>query len=86
MDPQIGNASIAGITVNSLGETVLVSGKKIFTYTNQVTEVFQCTICPDIKDIAMVGDAMYLSKMSGIVRRTGKVMEFVDTFHVTRLI
>jgi hypothetical protein len=29
---------------------------------------------------------MYLSNMSGIVRRTGKVMEYVDTFHVTRLI
>jgi|GEM_PF-7017737 len=86
-DPLLGNTKLKGVSRNNLDETLLLSGKKIYTFINQVTNVFTCSICNDIRDVAMVADTMYIAcDGSGIVKRFGDSTKVVTSLRSDRLV
>jgi hypothetical protein len=86
-DPLLGSTKIKGISQNQLGETLLLSGKKIYTFVDQVTDVFTCSPCNDIRDVAMVGDTMFIAcDGSGIVKRFGDSTKVVTSLRADRLV
>jgi hypothetical protein len=86
-DPLLGSTKIKGVSRNQLNETLLLSGKKIYTYIDQVTDVYTCSLCNDIRDVAMVGDTMYIaSDGAGTVKRFGDSIKVVTTLRSDRLV
>ncbi len=86
-DPLLGNTKIKGASRNDLNETLLLSGKKIYTFVDQVTDVFTCSVCNDIRDVAMVADTMYIAcDGSGIVKRFGDSTKVVTSLRSDRLV
>ena len=86
-DPQLSNLRPTNIKVGLNGETLLMKDRKIYTYTDQLTNVFDCSICGDIQDVAFVGDTMYIANgTAGIVKRFGDSTLQVNPLRTTKLI
>ncbi|HJW28823.1 MAG TPA: two-component regulator propeller domain-containing protein, partial [Saprospiraceae bacterium] len=72
---------------NEMNETLLLSGKKIYTFVNQVTNVYTCSLCNDIRDVAMIADTMYIAcDGSGIVKKFGDSTKVVTALRSDRLV
>lgn len=86
-DPQLSGVRPGNIVSGPNGETLILVDETIYTYTSAVTDVFECSPCNDIVDIAFVGDDMYIANESaGIVKRTGTETEVVTSLRATRLV
>jgi hypothetical protein len=86
-DPQLSGARPSNIVSGPNGETLIMEDETIYTYTSGVTDVFECSSCFNIIDIAFVGDDMYIANEStGIVKRTGTETEVVTSLRALRLV
>ena len=86
-DPLLGSTKIKGVSRNQFGETLLLSEKNIYTFINEVTDVYTCDLCNDIRDVAMIGDTMFIGSASaGIVKRFGDSEAVVTTLRAERLV
>ncbi|MEO6132804.1 MAG: T9SS type A sorting domain-containing protein [Saprospiraceae bacterium] len=86
-DPQLAGVKPTNITSGQNGETLVLKGNKIYTYTNQVDDVYICDICADIQDVAFVGDTMYIANgQQGIVKRFGDSTLQVSPLRTTRIV
>lgn len=86
-DPQLSGARPNNITSGPNGETLIMVDETIYTYTSGVTDVFGCSSCFDIIDVAFANNVMYIANESaGIYKRTGAETELVSSMRVTRLI
>lgn len=86
-DPQLSGARPSNIVSGPNGETLIMVDETIYTYASGVTDVFECSSCFNIIDIAFVGDVMYIANESaGIVKRTGTETEVVTSLRATRLV
>lgn len=86
-DPQLSGVKPSNISNGPNGETLLLKDKKIYTYTNQVDDVYVCGICADIQDVAFVEDTMYIANgQQGIVKRFGDSTLQVSPLKTTRTV
>ncbi len=86
-DPQLSSLKPSNITSGPNGETLILKDKKIYTYTEQVDNVFTCDICGDIQDVAFVGDTMYIANgQKGIVKRFGDSTLQVNSSRTTSIV
>lgn len=68
------------------GETLIVVDETVYTYESSVTDIYECSLCRDILDIAFYGDDIYYAnETGGIVKRSGSALEVVSPFRTTRL-
>lgn len=86
-DPQLSGVRPNNIAAGPNGETLIMVDETIYTYVSGVTDVFECSSCFDIIDVAFANDVMYIANESaGIYKRTGDDTELVSSMRVTRLI